>query len=79
MRAMYRKVQAHASCCSRSRVAGGSIRQSFCAALQAELAEFYHLMAVLQEQSLKEGPKADTIMAGADMSDTAYDMTMRST
>ena len=71
MLAMYRQIQAHASCCSQFRVAGGSIRQSFCAALQAELAQFHHLMAVLQEQSLREGPKADTIMAGTIMSDTA--------
>ena len=59
-----RQIQAHASSCSGSGVAGGSIRQSFCAALQSELAEFYHLMAVLQEQSLREGPKADALVAG---------------
>lgn len=59
-----RRIQAHASSCSESGVAGGTIRQSFCSALQAELAEFYHLMAVLQEQSLREAPKPDTVASG---------------
>ena len=59
-----RRIQAHASSCSESGVAGGTIRQSFCSALQAELAEFYHLMAVLQEQSLREAPKPDNIASG---------------
>ena len=59
-----RHIQAHASSCSESGVAGGTIRQSFCSALQAELAEFYHLMAVLQEQSLREAPKPDNLSTG---------------
>ena len=59
-----RRIQAHASSCSESGVAGGTIRQSFCSALQAELAEFYHLMAVLQEQSLREAPKPDNVATG---------------
>lgn len=61
---LFKRIQAHASSCSESGVAGGTIRQSFCSALQAELAEFYHLMAVLQEQSLREAPKPDNIASG---------------
>ena len=59
-----RRIQAHASSCSESGVTGGTIRQAFCSALQAELAEFYRLMAVLQEQSLREPPKPDNLLSG---------------
>ena len=62
--AVCRHIQAHASSCSESGVAGGTIRQSFCSALQSELAEFYHLMAVLQEQSLREAPRPDNLSSG---------------
>lgn len=51
---MYRQLQAHASSFNRDGFAGGSIRQSFCAALSAELTEFYHLIAVLQEQTVED-------------------------
>ena len=45
-------------------MAGSTIRQSFCSALQAEVAEFYRLMAVLQEQSMREAPKPGNLSAG---------------
>lgn len=43
---------------------GSTIRQSFCSALQAEVAEFYRLMAVLQEQSMREPPKPSNLSTG---------------
>ena len=49
-------------------MAGSTIRQSFCSALQAEVAEFYRLMAVLQEQSMREAPKPSNLSAGASYS-----------
>lgn len=45
-------------------MAGSTIRQSFCSALQAEVAEFYRLMAVLQEQSMREAPKPGSLSSG---------------
>ena len=51
-------------------MAGSAIRQSFCSALQAEIAEFYRLMAVLQEQSMREAPKSGNLSAGR--SDSAF-------
>ena len=71
-----RRIQAHASSCSESGVAGGTIRQSFCSALQAELAEFYHLMAVLQEQSLREAPKPDNLASGDSTLGSLYSYTI---
>ena len=36
---------------------GGAVRQAFCAALQAELADFYRLVAVLEVQANQPLPK----------------------
>lgn len=63
-----RHIQAHASSCSESGMAGSTIRQSFCSALQAEVAEFYRLMAVLQEQSMREAPKPSNLSTGRSRS-----------
>ncbi|KAL3160087.1 hypothetical protein ABBQ32_010867 [Trebouxia sp. C0010 RCD-2024] len=61
---LFKHIQAHASSCSESGMAGSTIRQSFCSALQAEVAEFYRLMAVLQEQSMREAPKPGSLSSG---------------
>ena len=59
-----RHIQAHASSCNESGMAGSTIRQSFCSALQAEVAEFSRLIAVLQEQSMREAPKPSSLSSG---------------
>lgn len=67
-----RHIQAHASSCSESGMAGSTIRQSFCSALQAEVAEFYRLMAVLQEQSMREAPKPSSLSSGTQLLSFPY-------